>query len=161
MLGNVFKVSAVALLVGAIVWLVWKNRHAFLIRGFGRETAVIPPTARVVMGMEVSPETLPADVPAAAWALWQQGRHQEALGLALSRRDFPGDRIGARRNPGIRYRGRLPPARRRRRARRRIRIISAASLGAWSRLAYAGRRPEERDVDELCQPWPFGERRDG
>jgi hypothetical protein len=160
MLGNVFKVSAVVLLVGAITWLVWKNRHAFLIRGFGRETAVIPPTARVVMGMEVSPETLPADVPAAAWALWQQGRHQDALGLlyrgAISRvieaarveiqeSDTEGDCL------------------------RRVTEAGAAAhpdyfrgiTDAWSRLAYAGRRPEERDVDELCKSWPFGERRNG
>ena len=50
-------------------------------RGRPGEEKPVAATARVVMGMEVSPETLPADVPAAAWALWQQGRHQEALGL--------------------------------------------------------------------------------
>ena len=76
-----FVISACALLVGLIVWLIWKNRQPSCSADSVDGSRSRPPTARVVMGMEVSPETLPADVPAAAWELWRQGRHQEALGL--------------------------------------------------------------------------------
>ena len=111
------------------------------------------------MGMDVSPATLPDDVPAAAWALWRQGRQQEALGLlyrgaisrvmevarvAIQESDTEGDCV------------------------RRVDLAGPAAhpeyfrgiTGAWSRLAYAGLCPAEREVEVLCQKWPFGERRD-
>lgn len=116
------------------------------------------PSARVVMGMEISPDTLPDDVPTSAWALWQQGRHQEALGLlyrgSISRvmtdsqveiqeSDTEGDCM------------------------RRVEMAGSEAFpeyfrgitGAWTRIAYAGVRPADADVDALCRQWPFGERR--
>ena len=112
------------------------------------------------MGMEVSPETLPADVPAAAWELWLHGRHHEALGLlyrgAISRvieigrveileSDTEGDCV------------------------RRVDAAGAAAhpdffrniTGLWTGLAYGGRQPEDRVVEALCKQWPFSERRTG
>jgi hypothetical protein len=159
-LGNIFIVSVCGLLVGLIVWLVWINRHAFIFRRIGRLETVISPSARVVMGMQVSPETLPADVPAAAWELWRQDRHQEALGLlyrgSISRvielarveiqeSDTEGDCV------------------------RRVDLAGAAAhpdyfrgiTGAWIHLAYGGRRPADVDVEALCRQWPFAERRAG
>lgn len=159
-LGKVFIVSVCGLLAGLIAWLIWVNRHAFVFRRLGGSEAVISPSARVVMGMQVSPETLPADVPAAAWELWRQGRHQEALGLlyrgAISRvielarveiqeSDTEGDCV------------------------RRVDLAGAAAhpdyfrgiTGAWMHLAYGGRRPADVDVEALCRQWPFAERRAG
>ena len=110
------------------------------------------------MGLEVSPETLPPDVPAAAWALWQQQRHQEALGLlyrgAISRAielarveiqesDTEGDcmrrveQAGAAAHPDY-FRG---------------------ITGMWIRMAYAGLVPADSEVLAVCHGWPFGERR--
>jgi hypothetical protein len=118
------------------------------------------PKARVVLGMEVAADSLPVDVPSAAWALWRQGRHQEALGLlyrgAISRviesggveiqeSDTEGDclrrveKVGAAVHPGY-FRG---------------------ITGAWSQLAYAGVRPRDEQVEVLCREWPFGEGRGG
>ena len=159
-LGRVFIVLAAVLLVGATAWLVWANRHAFLSRRIGAEISAGLPRARVVMGMEVSPETLPADVPAAAWALWLEGRHQEALGVlyrgAISRviemgrveiqeSDTEGDCV------------------------RRVAQAGPVShpdyfrgiTGAWVRMAYAGCCPEAREVESLCKQWPYVERREG
>jgi hypothetical protein len=110
------------------------------------------------MGMDVSPDTLPADIPAAAWLLWQQGRQQEALGLlyrgAISRvmelgrveiheSDTEGDclrrveQAGAAVHPDY-FRG---------------------ITGMWIRLAYAGISPADSEVQALCQQWPFNEGR--
>jgi hypothetical protein len=148
-----------AILLGAILWLLWQNRRAIMRRRAGLEKPGGSSTARVVMGMDVSPATLPGDVPAAAWALWRQGRQQEALGLlyrgAISRvmevarveiqeSDTEGDCV------------------------RRVDLAGPAAhpdyfrgiTGAWSRLAYAGLCPAEREVEVLCQKWPFVERRD-
>ncbi|MGL4400967.1 MAG: hypothetical protein ACRCXD_13940 [Luteolibacter sp.] len=159
LLGQVFAVCAVVLIVGFVGWLIWKNRHVFMLQGGGGGTGDKPVrAARVVMGMEVSPDTLPADVPGAAWALWQAGRQQEALGLlyrgSISRvmeigrveiheSDTEGDclrrvmQAGATVHPEY-FRG---------------------ITGAWVRLAYAGISPQDGEVELLCGQWPFGERR--
>jgi len=152
----IFGVSSVVLLLGFLGWMLWKNRHAFLLRGGSVRQRLPPPAARVVMGMEVSPDSLPADVPAAAWLLWQQGRHQEALGLlyrgSISRvieigrveiqeSDTEGDCM------------------------RRVeqKAVAAHSeyfrgiTGMWIRLAYAGMAPPDAEVRAVCQQWPFGE----
>ena len=159
-MGKLFMIAAVVLMVGAILWLVWKNRRVFMIREIGGDKSAVSPTARVVMGLEVSPETLPADVPGAAWAWWRQGRHQDALGLlyrgAISRvietgrveiqeSDTEGDcmrrvdQAGPAAHPDY-FRG---------------------ITGVWIRLAYAGLRPADLQVESLCQQWPFVDRRDG
>jgi hypothetical protein len=160
LLGQLFVISACALLLGLIVWLIWMNRHAFGIRRIAGREPEAPAAARVVMGMEVSPETLPSDVPSAAWELWRQGKHQEALGLlyrgAISKvieigrveiqeSDTEGDCVrrvdqaGQTAHPEY-FRG---------------------ITGAWIRMAYAGTCPDDREVESLCRQWPFAERRTG
>jgi hypothetical protein len=155
---RVFVICAVIGLIALVGWVVWKNRHVFRLGGPGKTDAKPTRTARVVMGMEVSPQTLPPDVPAAAWALWQAGRHQEALGLlyrgSISRvmdagrveiqeSDTEGDCL------------------------RRVTEAGAAAhpdyfmgiTATWIRLAYAGVLPEDSEVRALCGRWPFEERR--
>jgi len=154
----VFGISVVVLLVAFIARAIWKNRHVFILRNRGEKLGKSAPSARVVMGMEVSPDTLPDDVPSSAWALWQQGRHHEALGLlyrgSISRvmavgrveiqeSDTEGDCM------------------------RRVESAGHAAhpeyfrgiTGAWIRIAYAGILPADSDVEALCKQWPFGERR--
>ena len=156
---QVFSICAVVLLVGFLGWMIWKNRHVFKLRGTPLKTNNLAPPARVVMGMAVSPDTLPTDVPAAAWSLWQQGRHQEALALLyrgaisrvieigrveISESDTEGDCV------------------------RRVAQAGAAVhpdyfhrvTGMWIRLAYAGVSPADSEVQALCQQWPFGGRRE-
>ncbi|MEI6175963.1 MAG: DUF4129 domain-containing protein [Verrucomicrobiota bacterium] len=158
-LSNVFTVSMIALLVGLIGWLVWINRHAFLRRGnYGGGDSPISPRARVVMGMDISPENLPTDVPGAALALWRRGMHQEALGLlyrgAISRviemgrveiqeSDTEGDCVRRVNQAG----DAVHPA------------YFQGITGVWMRLAYAGNRPQDEEVESLCRQWPFGDRR--
>ena len=154
---QVLVVCALVLLIAFVSWMIWKFRHVFAFRGRVAPDGRITPTAKVVMGMEISPETLPADVPGAAWVLWQQGRQQEALGLlyrgSISRvmelgrveiqeSDTEGDcmRRVEQAGPAVHpdyFRG---------------------ITGMWSRLAYAGVSPAEAEVRVVCQQWPFGER---
>jgi len=154
-LAEIFAVSVVVLLVGAVVWMIWRNRHAFRMGRIGTMKGDHVPSVRVVMGMEVSPDTLPRDIPAAAWALWQQGRHQEALGLlyrgAISRvmelgrleiqeSDTEGDCVRRVESAGPS----LHPD------------YFRGITGMWIRLAYAGIRPGDSEIQALCQQWPFG-----
>ena len=157
-LTQIFAVSVVVLLVALLVWVLWRNRDAFKSLRFARSADRGAPSARVVMGMNISPDTLPQDVPAAAWALWQGGRHQEALGLlyrgSISRvmelgkveiqeSDTEGDclrrviQAGAAVHPDY-FKG---------------------ITGVWVKMAYAGISPADIEVQALCGQWPFGERR--
>ena len=146
-----------ALAIGFVVWLCWKYR-GLLGRGGARAKPQRVLAARVVMGLEVTPESLPRDIPGVAWGLWQQGRRQEALGLlyrgAIARviehggaeihqADTEGDCLrrveaaGAVAHPGY-FRG---------------------LTGVWIALAYAGRAPGDAAVEALCRDWPFVEGR--
>ncbi len=64
------------------------GRHLVELRGLRRRGA-LPPVVSHVRELDVRPESLPVDVGAAAWALWQAGRVPAALSLlyrgALSR----------------------------------------------------------------------------
>jgi hypothetical protein len=158
LIGKIVMFVIAASVLTALVWLIWANRHLFMNRLPGA-TKADAPKARVVMGLEVSPETLPDDIPSAALALWRQGCHREALGLlyrgAISRvielarveireSDTEGDclrrveQAGAEARPDY-FRG---------------------ITGAWTRLAYAGRPPEDVEMEALCHQWPFSERRE-
>ncbi len=157
-LADVFVASVIALLVGLLAWLIWSNRHVFRKRGLIQDGHREPPRARVVMGMEITPESLPADVPGAAWALWKQGLRHEALGLLyrgtiskvievarveIQESDTEGDclrrvdRVGAAANPEY------------------FRCLTQV----WMGLAYGGREPVEAEIEQLCRSWPFVEGR--
>ncbi len=143
--------------VAFIVWLIWRYRH--LLRGSGGVAAkrVPPPQARVVMGMEVAPESLPPDIPAAAMELWRVGRRQEAMsllyrgtisrliatgGVEIAESDTESDCL------------------------RRVAAEAAAHAGyfsglteTWMRLAYGRSAPPDEAMQELCASWPFAEGR--
>jgi hypothetical protein len=156
LLGWVFRAASVSLVLGLLCWLLWKYRHGFVVRGGMAETARRG-SARVVMGLEVTPESLPPDIPGSAWQLWRQGLRQEALGLlyrgAISRliehgrveiheADTEGDCLrrvadaGGLAHPGY------------------FRSLTAV----WIELAYAGQAPADAEVEALCREWPFAER---
>lgn len=157
-LGDVFVAGVIAVLLGLLGWLVWANRHVFRKRGLLPGAVELRPRARVVMGMEITPESLPEDVPGAAWRLWQQGRHQEALGLLyrgtissvvdiarveIRESDTEGDCL------------------------RRVEQAGEAAMPdyfrsltrMWMGMAYGGNSPRDADMELLCRSWPFVERR--
>lgn len=157
MLGTVVLVLAVAAALGWLGWLLWQYRHTWT-RPAREGLAAAKPQARVVMGMAVTPESLPPDLPAAVWALWQDGQHHEALALL--------------------YRGTIAKAIESGRVEIReadtegdcLRRVEAAGEAAapgyfkritrvWIALAYAGHPPASATVAELCHDWPFAERR--
>jgi hypothetical protein len=157
MFGMMLGLAAVALVLGFLGWLLWKYRHGLRLQG-GRDKPARAWSARVVMGMEVTPESLPQDIPGVAWNLWSQGLHQQALGLlyrgAISRvieharveileADTEGDCL--RRVAAVG--GGASPA------------YFQSLTGVWISLAYAGRPPADAAVERLCREWPYVERR--
>lgn len=152
---QVLGIAMAAGLVGLLVWVMWKNRHIFDRGAGGGDKLTVKPSARVVMGFSVAPDSLPDDIGATAWLLWQQGHHQQALGLlyrgAISRVIEIGqldiqesategdcvqqvERAGSVAFPEY-FRG---------------------ITRVWVKLAYAGIHPAEVEVQVLCLQWPYG-----
>lgn len=144
------------LLLGAfiafLVWMIWRHRHVFRGRGIALSKPV-PAAARVVMGLDVAPETLPKDIPAAAMELWRVGRRQEAMSLlyrgAISRLIESGGVEIAESDTETD-------------CLRRVEAEAAAHAGyfgglteAWMMLAYGRRAPQDERMQELCARWPF------
>ena len=151
---ELFMYTFLALVIALVAWVIWRFRHAFSYRGGFAEKAPKLAAARVVMGMEVTPESLPDDIPAAAMALWQQGLRHEAMGLlyrgAISKAidlarveiqesDTEGDCL------------------------ERVRTVGPAAhpeyfsslTHAWMKMAYAETPPADVEVGTLCSSWPF------
>ncbi len=152
-----FGITAVLLALGFIGWLLWKSRRGWLRLPGAGERPARAASARVVLGMEVTPESLPQDIPGVAWRLWQQGRQHEALGLlyrgTISRViEFGRVEIHEADTEGDCLR----------------RVVCAGTAahpdyfrtltGSWIALAYAGRPPADAAVEGLCRDWPFVER---
>ena len=136
-----------ALLVG---WLLWAGLRYARAWTAARRPGYVPPGA--LFGLDIRPQSLPADIAAAALALCAQQRLREALGLLyrgalsqlvharrleVSAGDTEQDclrRVAARGEPGITG-------------------YFEALIGAWQEAAYAGRVPPQQTAERLCHEW--------
>lgn len=146
--------ATVALLAGLLVYWLVRNRH-LLRRRPGPAHPPAPETAPgIVMGLEIDPASLPADIPGAAAEAWRQGRTREALSLL--------------------YRGSLGRLVEQQRLTIRdsdteddclTRVGQSGDAGTcafftrltrvWVGTAYAGRTASEEEFHQLCRDWPF------
>lgn len=152
-LGEVIFWLIVVGVVGWLAWLIGKNLHLFKWRrrDAGEGGPVGP---RTVMGMEITPDSLPADILAAARGLWQAGDARGALSLL-----YRGSvawlvnvaRLGIRESDTegdcLRHAGTLP---------------NEAAVGyfsdlteAWIGTAYASHVPQGERMERLLRAWPF------
>jgi hypothetical protein len=146
-----FLVAAAILAVLAVLsfgaWRDWRRR----VRLPGEEDGRTP-LPQAVFGLDIRPESLPLDVPAAAWAAWESGDPAAALALlyrgalaCLVHRDgleiapswTEGDCLAAVKRRGARessdYLARL--------------------TAAWQSTAYAHRPPSREEAQALCAGW--------
>jgi hypothetical protein len=105
-----------------------------------------------VFGLDVRPESLPADVPAAARALWARGDTVAALALlyraAISRLvERDGLEVAASDTEGdcLRRARKLPDAARA--------DYFAGLTRDWQKCAYSRARPAEDEFERLCSDW--------
>ncbi|MBB5033526.1 DUF4129 domain-containing protein [Prosthecobacter vanneervenii] len=145
------------LLIGLTSWLVYylvRNRHLFISRSASRAPVRAP---KVLMGMNITRESLPDDIVAAARAAWATGDGKEALSLL--------------------YRGSLSWLVNRRRVPISdsdteedclMQVIQAGEkpeaeyfrqlTGAWVQVAYALLPVSDAEMGALCDQWPFIEK---
>ena len=143
------KILLVALFCGLLFYLLRRYRSplSWLGKSLAKETA-----PEVLFGLDVTPESLPEDVPAQVMRLWEDGDNREALGLlyraSLSRLidryqlAFHSSHTEAECATLVRQRG--------------IESLSQffwELTQVWRRLAYGHRLPAAETVRGLCDDW--------
>lgn len=153
--GNVLFFVILAAVVAGLAYLIYANRHIFMsdslapIEDRGART-------REVMGMSVTPESLPDDVVAAARKAWHAGEHQLALSYLyrgsitwlVHRADVP-----------IAESDTEADCLRRVDAMQDTRVAPYFSFltSSWVGMAYGKQKPDDDVMDQLCDTWPFSE----
>jgi hypothetical protein len=142
----------VAAASAGVIWLIYANRHVFQ-RGTS-SAAAKPAAPRTVMGMDVTPDSLPADILAAARAKWSAGDARAALSLLyrgalvwlvhvarlrIQESDTEGD--------CLRHSNQLPEEQKRE--------YFSNLTGQWMGAAYAERSPQAKEMENLLGNWPF------
>lgn len=140
-----------------IALIVWLMRAALRLRAPARikeARAALPAAPSLIMGLSITPDSLPADLLATARSAWARGEAREALSLL--------------------YRGALSLLVEKRRlpiqssdteddCEQRVRQAEEGPLAGyfarlsrlWTHAAYAGRMPSGSEFESLCQEWPF------
>ncbi|MBK1827750.1 hypothetical protein JIN81_12025 [Haloferula rosea] len=154
-LAALLKFLVIGGLIGLVAWLIWKYRHLFAGRG-GTRAPKAQARAKVVMGMEVTEESLPDDVAVAAMEAWRSGRRQEAMsllyrgaiswmigkgGVEIAESDTENDCLGRVKTSQVLHQE-----------------YFGSLTTEWIRLAYARQIPSDETIESLCRNWPFRER---
>jgi len=142
-------------LVGAalLIWVLLRLRDWLKQREGGQGLAAVPPTH--VGSLDIRPESLPADIGAAARALWQRGEVRAALSLlyrgALSRlvhgHGVPIRAASTESECLALAAPRLTPD---------SRAFLAQLIAAWQVVAYARRELSPEDFEQLCAGFDVG-----
>lgn len=145
------------IITGLVVWLVVylvNNRHLFISRGTSKTPVKTP---KVIMGMNITRESLPDDIVAAARAAWTAGDFKEALSLLyrgslswlVTRRQVPITDSDTEEDCLVQV---LKDGEK----------IEAAYFrrltGAWVQVAYAVLPVSDAEMSTLCDQWPFVEK---
>jgi len=116
------------------------------------EPAERAPLPAAVFGLDIRPESLPADVPGTAWSAWERGDQATALGLLyraaiafLVRREGLPVRESWTEGDCVDFV--------RRKAGRERAEYFARLTGAWQTTAYAHRPPDAGEARALCTAW--------
>lgn len=110
------------------------------------------PLPTAVFGLDIRPESLPADVPGAAWSAWERGEPDAALGLL-----YRAAIAFLVRQEGLPVReswteGDCLDFVRRKTTRERAEFFARLTR-AWQTTAYAHRPPASEEVRALCDGW--------
>lgn len=148
-LALIFKGALWVALAAAIVWLVLnRDRLRRWLGRAGPEPAQLAP--QKLFGLDLRPESLPADVAGEALRLWHEGQARAALSLL-----YRGALVRLIERDGIQLRESDTEGDCLRLVMRRTQRDKAAFFGqltaAWEGAAYAGRAPA--DGEALCRNW--------
>lgn len=142
----------IALLVGYLIYLIVKNRHLFVRSNRGAPPP--EPKARVVLGLDVTAEALPADIAAAARERWLAGDIYGALRLLyagslswmIQRASLP-IRESDTEGDCVRHSKKLWDP-------NQISYFQQLTQ-AWVRNAYGKKSPMAEEMEQFVTQWPF------
>ncbi|MBI1753154.1 MAG: DUF4129 domain-containing protein [Acidobacteria bacterium] len=150
LLAVVGKVLLVGSLLAFLLWLVYRFRHRLGLPGVKAQPWEAP---EAIAGLDIRPESLPPDVPAAARLLFAHGEARAAL--ALLYRAALAELVHRR---GLEIPASATEGDCLRAAGERLEADPAATFRAltasWLRLAYKDERPTAEAFEHLCAAWP-------
>lgn len=152
-LGTLLFYCVLVAVIAGVVYLIYINRHVFGMKGGGTMSRS-DPRVTAVMGMDVSPESLPDDIAEAARVAWREGNYQLALSLLyrgsitwmIHRADVPIEESDTE-GDCLRRAKELPDA-------GMVRYFSDLTQ-QWISVAYGKKQPDDQDMVVLCDRWPF------
>jgi len=143
------KIVLVVLFLGLAIYLLNRYRGPLSRLGRGTPTEKAP---EVLFGLDVTPQSLPPDVPAEVMRLWGEGTYRDALSLlyraSLSRLidkyqlAFRASHTEAECAALVKARGIEP-----------LSDYFWQLTGVWRQLAYGHRVPASETVQDLCRGW--------
>ncbi|MCP5536578.1 MAG: hypothetical protein H7A51_10145 [Akkermansiaceae bacterium] len=151
--GNLIFIVVLAAVVAGLVYLIYANRHVFTSEGLAAQKDRGPKT-REVMGMTITPESLPDDVVSAARKAWRDGQHQLALSYLyrgsitwlVHRADVPiiesDTEADCLRHVQAMQDERVTP-------------YFSNLTNSWIGMAYGKQKPDDHAMEHLCDSWPF------
>ena len=153
-LATLIEVVLWSIVIASIALLIWRYRdwlQALVSRQPTLKVNAVRPLPRQAFGLDLKPESLPADIAARAESLWQTDP-REALGLlyrALLSRLLHDFKIA------------LKAADTEGQVLRRVELLQQPALlaysknltGHWQNMAYGHRLPPEQVQQELCDGW--------
>jgi hypothetical protein len=152
LIGQLVLWVGVASLVALVIYAFLKWVPVAGNRTKHRRQANVP---KSLFGLDITPESLPDDVGAAALALWRAGKVVDALSLlyrgalmTLVHRDGINLRGSATEGDCIRIIDRQPE-----KVAKPTRQFFQLLTRQWQYAAYAHRRPDEKLMSELCESW--------
>ena len=152
-MATVFKVTVIALLIGAVAAFLYRYRGQIAAFAGSRRFS----KATEIAGMDIRPESLPDDVAAQAVKLWREGQHRAALALlyrATVSRLVNDNHLqltqGA--TEGDCLRQALAAQRRQELSNGRM-AVARAITDIWLHAAYANRWPDDGAVISQCAAW--------
>ncbi len=148
-LADWIKILLIVAFIALLGYLLYRYRVPLTRAAADKTDADLP---QVMFGLDVTPESIPRDVPAAVMRLWQNQQPREALGLlyraALSRLlerhklAFRASHTEAECATLVKAHGNLG-----------LSDFFNGLTDTWQRLAYGHEVPEADVVDDLCRRW--------
>lgn len=150
-LAGLSRIIAWVMVAALVIAAVWFASRYLGMLSFGGNAAYRPPPA--LFGMDLRPQSLPADVAGAALELVRQGQFAAALSLlyraslsVLTRRDHVELRQGDTEGDCERAVSAKSPG--------ATAAYFAKLVRAWQSAAYAGKPPDAALAEGLCREWP-------
>jgi hypothetical protein len=146
--------AIVIAVVGLVIWVILKNKHA-LNQTNSLSEVDDQPVVKSVMGMDVTPESLPKALTEEARDAWLRGDHQ--LALSLLYRGAISWMVNQERVPIVESDTENDCVRRV--TEKRIQDAKEQYFSnlteRWVGLAYGKNLPQESEVMSMCDRWPF------